>query len=273
VEAHPARHEAVRARARPGLPLRLEAVSRFGELALVVEVAAGPPYFEVALRRREEPRVRRRGTGDRATPHVRFAGLPPGAYDLEVSATGFLPAARAVTLAGAETKVDVALERGGTLTLKATPGASVAVFAIEGREPPLVALKLATGAQTLRDFGPGRYRFLSRAPGELVVVKEIELSPSTPPAELDLRGGAASTLVVEVKDAAGDPVAGAQLTLVAEGGFERNVARRTDAAGRVEVDHLFQGRMEIRASAGDRLGAAALDVEPAQALHCSVVVR
>jgi hypothetical protein len=136
----------------------------------------------------------------------------------------------------------------------------------------VVALKLAEGAQTLSDFGPGLYRFVSRAEGELVVVREVELGPTTPPRELDLRGGKEATLAVEVCDPTGAPLEGAEITLATEGGFSRK-AGRTDPKGRLGIDRLFEGRMYVRAALGDRLGEAAVDVEPGASLSAVVTVR
>jgi hypothetical protein len=254
--------------ARPGVPLDLVATSRFGEGSLAVEVQ-GAALFEVELAARGEPPVRRT---EWDAPVV-FQGLAPGTFDVRVRARGFLEAARAVQVGGGETRVTVALERGGTLRLVATPGATVAVFAVRGKAPPVVALKLAEGAQTLEGLGPGLYRFVSRAEGELVVVREVELGPTTPPRELDLRGGKESTLLVRVRDATGAPVAGAEITLATESGFSRKVGGRTDANGEMRIDRLFDGRMHVRASLGDRLGESALDVTPGESLSLSVAVR
>jgi len=114
---------------------------------------------------------------------------------------------------------------------------------------------------------------VSRANGELVVVKELELDPTTPPKEVDLRGGKESTLTVEVRDATGAPVAGAEITLATESGFSRKVGGKTDARGKVEIDRLFEGRMYVRAALGDRLGEAALETTPGTALTASVTLR
>jgi Carboxypeptidase regulatory-like domain len=268
VEVAPERHFPLAAEARPGSPVELVATSRFGEARLEVDVT-GASLFAVELAARFDPPVARRAV---STPAV-FEGLAPGSYDLRVRAPGCLELARVVEVPAGGLRIDAALVRGGTLRLVSSRGASVAIFAVRGKAPPVVALKLADGSQTLSDLGPGLYRFVSRADGELVVVKEIELDPTTPPKELDLRGGKDSTLTVEVKDATGAPVAGAEITLATEGGFSRKVGGKTDASGRLKVERLFEGRMHVRAALGDRLGESALDTTPGTALNVTVTLR
>jgi hypothetical protein len=244
------------------------ATSRFGEARLEVEVT-GASLFTVELSARGDPPV----TRSASVAPVVFEGLAPGSYDIRVRAPGCLEFAQVVDVQAAGTKIVAALSRGGTLKLVSSPGASVAIFAVRGKAPPVVALKLAEGTQTLSDFGPGLYRFVSRAEGELVVVKEIELGPTTPPKELDLRGGKESTLVVEVRDQTGAPVPGAEITLSTESGFSRKVGAKTDANGQLKIDRLFEGRMYVRASLDDRLGESALDTTPGSALSVSVTLR
>ncbi len=268
VEAAPDRHFPVAVSARPGSPVDLVATSRFGEARLLVDVT-GASLFTVELAARFDPPVARKVS---LTPAV-FEGLAPGSYDLRVRAPGCLEFARVIEVPAEGLRVGAALARGGTLRLVSSPGASVAIFSVRGKAPPVVALKLADGEQTLSDFGPGLYRFVSRADGELVVVKEIELDPTTPPRELDLRGGKESTLVVEVKDAMGTPVEGAEITLATEGGFSRKVGGKTDAAGRLRVERLFEGRMHVRAALGDALGEAAMDTTPGTESSLAITMR
>jgi hypothetical protein len=268
VEAAPERHFALVVEARPGSPLDLVATSRFGEARLEVEVT-GASLFTVELSARGDPPVTRSAS---AAP-VAFEGLAAGSYDVRVTAPGCLAFTQVVEVPSAGTKLVAALSRGGTLKLGSSPGASVAIFAVRGKAPPVVALKLAEGTQTLSDFGPGLYRFVSRAEGELVVVKEIDLGPTTPPKELDLRGGKESTLVVEVRDPTGAPVPGVEITLATESGFSRKVGAKTDANGQLKIDRLFEGRMYVRAALGERLGVSALDVRPGSELSLSVTLR
>ncbi|HEX5139268.1 MAG TPA: carboxypeptidase-like regulatory domain-containing protein [Planctomycetota bacterium] len=267
VEATADRHFPRAVEARPGSPLDLVLTSHFGDARLEVGVT-GAALFTVEIAARFAPPVLRRAS---ATPAV-FEGLAPGSYDVRVRAPGTLEFAQVVDLPAAGLRVEAALVRGGTLRLVSSPGASVAIFAVRGKAPPVVALKLADGTQTLSDFGPGLYRFVARAPGELVVVKEIELDPTTPPKELDLRGGKESTLVVSVKDATGAPVQGAEITVATEGGFSRPVGK-TDAKGELKIERLFDGRMYVRAALDSRLGESALDTTPGTALTVTVTLR
>jgi len=267
VEAAAERHFPLAVEARPGAPLDLVATSRFGEARLEVDVL-GAALFTVDVLARADPPVARRAS---AAPAV-FEGLAPGSYEVRVSAPGFLESSQVVDVPAAGARIVAALSRGGTLRLVASKGASVAIFAVRGKAPPVVALKLVGGTQTISDFGPGLYRFVSRAEGELVVVKEIELGPTTPPKDLDLRGGKESTLVVEVRDPTGAPVPGAEITLATESGFSRKAGGKTDAAGQLKIERLFEGRMYVRASLGDRFGEAALDVSENAALSTTVTL-
>ncbi|MHC4668057.1 MAG: carboxypeptidase regulatory-like domain-containing protein [Planctomycetota bacterium] len=263
------RHAPVEVASFPGRPLALVAESRFGEAELTVAVPEGVEA-EFTLGRREEPRVLRTVT---ARGGAVFRGLLPGRYDLQVKAPGFLDVARVVDLPEAGRRLDLKLERGGTLRLMASPGAAVAIQRVTGRAPPVVALRLEEGARELRDFGPGRYRFIARAPGELIVVREIDLGPNTPPQELDLRGGRESTLVVAVRDAAGTAIEGAEITLVAEGGFAHRTRRSTKADGRAVLQRLIAGRIHVRAERGRRMGETAVDVTPGARLAVEIVLR
>jgi hypothetical protein len=224
------------------------------------------------LQRRWPPRVRRSAVSD-IPGRVVFAGLMPGDHDLTVTAEGHLEDTRVVVVAGVDVEVPVTLARGGSVRLEASPGAAVAIQAVRGKAPPAVALKLADGTRELRGFGPGRYRFLSRAPGELIVVKEADLGPSTPPIRLDLHGGKESTLLVRVLNLAEEPMEGAEIMLVTEGGFAHNTRRKTDAEGRVVLTRLIGGRLHVLAQRGNRAGRAALDVTPGAELAVTVVLR
>ena len=267
------RHAETHVVAVPGEVHPVVLASRFGERRITVETEvdgamAEPPL--VVVERREEPRVRR----EARAPRCSFDGLPPGTYDLLVRADGFLDATQVVEVpADADPSVRVVLGRGGSVRLVASAGAAVAVQALEGRAPPVVALKLGEGTRELRDFGPGTYRFISRAPGELIVVKEIALGPNTPPAEIDLRGGAESTLAVEVRDAAGTPMDDAEIFLETESGFSWNTHARTDARGKAVLDRLIRGKVLVRVERGNRIGSAGVEITPGAELEVSVVIR
>lgn len=273
VRAEAPKHLEAELQVYPGRSVELVAESRFGDRRLAVLVEGeSPGEARVTLRRRWPPRVRR--TGVRRFPsRLVFQGLMPGDYDLTVTAEGHLEDTRVVVIADADVEERVTLARGGSVQLKAAPGAAVVIQAVKGKAPPVVALKLADGSRELRGFGPGRYRFIARAPGELIVVKEVDLGPRTPPVELDLRGGKESTLTVTVLNAADEPMEGAEITLATEGGFAHNTRRRTGADGRVVLTRLLGGTLHVVAQRGNRAGRAAVTVTPGAQLAVTVVVR
>jgi len=267
------KHKPVESQGYPGRALELVAESRFGDRSVTVKVKGeGSGEVRIVLHRRWPPRVRRSGVSDLPGRLV-FEGLLAGDYDLTVTADGHLEDARVVVVAGVDVEVPVTLARGGSVRLAASAGAAVAIQAVRGKAPPLVALRLADGVRELRGFGPGRYRFISRAPGELIVVKEAELGPSTPPVRLDLRGGKESTLTVRVLNLADEAIEGAEILLVTEGAFAHNTRRKTDAAGQVVLTRLIGGRLHVLAQRGNRAGRAALDVTPGAELAVTVVLR
>jgi protocatechuate 3,4-dioxygenase beta subunit len=267
------KHRPVEVLGYPGRPLELVAESRFGARSIAVRVnGEGSGEARVTLRRRWPPRVRRSGV-TKLRGRVNFEGLMPGDYDLTVTADSHLEDTRVVVVADEDIEVPVTLARGGSVQLAASPGAAVAIQAVRGKAPPVVALKLADGKRELRGFGPGRYRFISRAPGELIVVTEVDLGPSTPPVELNLRGGKESTLTVSVVGVADEPMEGAEIMLVAPSGFGHNTRRKTGADGRVVLRRLFGGPLHVVAQRGNRAGRAAVNITPGAELAVTVVVR
>jgi hypothetical protein len=260
-------HEPLAGLVWPGEPGELVVRSRYGENRLWIDLE---PYAEgtVTIRRKLAPRVTRtKPTG------IAFDDLPPGEYHVTVRAEGCLDSHATVNATEKETRTTVRLVPGGLLRLQATPGAKVVVQTLEGEPAPVAALELEGGSRELRGFGPGRYRFLARAKGELIVAREVEIGPRSPPVAVDLRGGRASRLTVEVRDEAGVPVAGAALTLVAEGGFAWPTGKRTDAAGRAVLERLIAGRVELQAAVGERRGAAVVVVEPGRHLDAKILLR
>jgi len=267
VRAAPLDHAHVVAKAWAGAQLELVAKSRYGDRTLRVDVAVeGARRVLVAIRRQEEPRVRR------TSADGRFESLPAGNYDVIARAEGYLDEHATVFVAreGEPPHLSLTPARGGTLRFSATKGAKVLVQTLKGKPAPVSLIELGSETEELGGFGPGRYRFIARARGELIVIREIELGPQTPPVSVDLRGGGKSTLVVTVRDAAGDAVPEAGITLVAEGGFSWDTRRRTDADGKVLLKRLFQGRMEVRAKAGEREAAVVVFVEPKMSLTAEV---
>ena len=150
-------------------------------------------------------------------------------------------------------------------------GAKVIVQTLSGKPAPIVTMALADGTKTLRGFGPGKYRFIARAKGELIVIRAVELGPNAPPRDLDLRGGPASELVVTVTDGA-DPVVGARVT-IEQDGFVSPRPARTDENGKATLTRLFLGPVTVRAKKGDAEGVASVDVKPGARLAAAVTLR
>jgi len=203
-----------------------------------------------------------------------FHRLATGRYELIVTAEGFLPETRTLEIErpDQELAVSIALRRAGEVTLTASPGARVLVQTVSGEPAPLARLELPEGSQVVQGFGPGTYRFVSRADGELIAVRETAIAPDSEPFGVDLRAGAASTLAVTVRDRSGTPVEGAALTLRAPGGFELRTGRKTDAEGRATLDALIEGEVDVYAALGDRLGAARITVTPGADLRVVVTL-
>ncbi|MHC4338976.1 MAG: carboxypeptidase-like regulatory domain-containing protein [Planctomycetota bacterium] len=268
IGAEPEGHSPVAVGLWPGEEKLLIAESRLGGCSL--EVMTTPnTEGRVTIRRRTVPQVRRTQRLGRPFEH-----LPAGMYDILVQVEGYMAARGEFDLRGGMNSTIIDLKRSGSLRITASPGANVIVQTLAGRPAPVAVMELAEGSAELRGFGPGRYRFISRAPDELIVFKEIELAPQSPPAEVDLRGREAATLAITVQDAAGDPVQGAEITLVAEGGFEWRVpGRKTNAKGELTLRRLFGGYLELHAREGGREGATGIQIEPGKTLTATVIIR
>ena len=253
---------------------------------LTVERVRGPHRLrvDVATARAQLARVELRGAGWRrvrwlapADRVVVFPGLPPGSVRLVADAPGFQDATRDVVVAGdkPETNYGIELPRAGTVRLRATVAARVFVQTVHGEPAPVVTVKLEKGKldkgeRTIAGFGPGRYRFLSRAPGEAIVVREIDVGEKDPPHDLDLTGGAAASLVVTVTDGAGSPVRGATIEMVTEGGYLYKTGRKTDETGVARLSRLILGRVVLVAWKGDDRVEKALEVTPGASLEAQL---
>ena len=192
-----------------------------------------------------------------------FQYLPPGKYKLSIRAEGHLEFEQEIQLDASRT-IRPVLRRGGTLELVATPGAKVIVQTISGKPAPIIVMSLAAGKKTVRGFGPGEYRFIARAKGELIVVRRVTLGPNAPPQTLDLRGGKESELVVTVRDRAGAAVVGARV-VIEIAGFAAPPTR-TDENGTCTLTRLFAGRIRLTASLGERAAVKEIDVAPGKQL-------
>lgn len=204
-----------------------------------------------------------------------FEGLAPGTYPVVIDAPGFQTAKRELRVekGGGEVKLDVDLPRSGTLRIKATPGARVFIQTVTGEPAPTVTVKLASGQKQVAGFGPGRYRFLSRAPGEAIVIREINVGERDAPRDLDLTGGKASTMSVIVVDEDNVPVRGASIELITEGGFVFRTGKRTDADGKAELSRLILGRMRVIARVGDETAEVSVAIKPGMAHQATIVTR
>jgi len=246
----------------PGQRLELTIARKRGPHALVlaVEGERGGPAA-VTLRGDGRERVRWLLPSE---DEVRFEALSAGTYRLKIDAPGYQDAEREVAVAAgeAETRFVVDLPRAGTLRLRANAGASVVIVTLQGEPAPVQSLKLADGTEEVAGFGPGRYRFLARAQGEAIVVREVAVGAKDPPADVDLAGGPASTLRVVVKDAAGEPVRGASIDLVTPGGFVFRTGVKTDGNGAATLPRLILGRLQLTARKGEKSAQKPIEVEP-----------
>ncbi|MHC4930647.1 MAG: carboxypeptidase regulatory-like domain-containing protein [Planctomycetota bacterium] len=268
IRAEPESHGPVAVGLWPGEDRVIVVESRLG--GSILQVMTEPNASgRVTIRRRTVPQVTRTQPLGR-----RFEHLPDGMYDILVQVEGFLPARGEIRASGGLHFTILDLKRSGSLRISASPGAKVIVQTLSGRPSPVAVLELAEGHSRLRGVGPGRYRFISRGPGELIVVREIEMLADSPPQEVNLHGGKAATLKLTVRDAAGDPVQGAEIALVTKGGFEWRVpGRKTDADGTLTLRRIFGGYLELRAREGGREGAAGIRVEPGKTLNATVTIR
>ena len=250
---------------------------------LLLERVRGPHRLRIAVAtaRSQRARVELRGRGWRRVRwlppdrrEVVFVGLPAGTLQVMIDAPGFQDAERDVAVAEdkIETRYEVDLPRAGTVRLRATAGAQVLVQTVRGEPAPTVTLKLEKGEAELSGFGPGRYRFLSRAAGEAIVVREIDVGEKDPPRELDLTGGEAAKLTVTVTDGAGSPVRGASIEILTEGGFLYRTGQKTGEDGVVELSRLILGRVILVAYKGDDRAEQALEVKPGADLESELVL-
>jgi hypothetical protein len=253
-------------------------VTRGGRLEITLERNLGARKLGVAILptpRAGYTRVELRGDGWRRVRwlapkgvEVSFGGLPPGKGTIRIEAPGFQVVERERELQGMQVE---SLPRAGTIRMKATPGARVFIQTVSGEPAPTVSIKLTTGKKELAGFGPGRYRFLSRASGEAIVAREIDVGERDAPRDLDLTGGKASTMTVTVRNSDGAPVRGAAITLITEGGFPFRTGKRTDLLGKAELSRLILGRVRVVASMGDESSEVTVAIEPGKSHAIDIV--
>ncbi len=274
LRAQPTDHGAVRAEAWPGDTVDLVAESRYGAAALAIAPAdprAPRGETTIVIERNEKPHVRRVASGG---PSATFQHLLAGLYTVTVHREGALPTTAQVAVAAQKkTRWQYALEHGGSVRVVSTPGATVVIQTLTGKPSPVRVLELAEGARRLERLGPGTYRFIGRAKGELLVVREAKLGPTTPPTTIDMRGGKAAQLRVTVQDDDGRPVAGARLRVESASGFTWAARKKTGADGTVTLDRLVGGRLEVSAKSDDLEGLDSVVIEPAGEHELTVIVR
>ncbi|MHC4409409.1 MAG: carboxypeptidase regulatory-like domain-containing protein [Planctomycetota bacterium] len=204
-----------------------------------------------------------------------FEGLPAGTFQVVAAAPGFQDTTAEVVVAADKQSItqSVVLSRAGTIRLKATAGATVVIQTLQGEPAPAVSLALAGGSGELAGFGPGRYRFLSRAPGEIIVVEEIDVGEKDPPRDLDLSGGPASTLKITVTDSARNPVRGVSIDLLTEGGLRFPTGVMTDDKGVATLARLIRGRLVIVAQKGDLRSEKAIAIGSGAAYEAALVLE
>lgn len=256
----------------PGEPIELVVPNGRGLLKLELVNRDRRSAFASVVLTQDDLRRRRWLAPD--ADMVTFDGLAAGPYVVEMETPGYLPTRQEIelrsTMAGPTT---VKLIRAGTLRVHATPGASLVVQTLEGEPAPLASAKLTTGKAEYAGFGPGRYRLLARAKGELIAVAEVTVGASDAPREIDLVGGAASTLVVTVTDGAGKPVLGAALVIFSIGDFRYAPGIFTDAEGKATLPRLIRGHIRVVATLGDARVDKGLAVEPGQSLSLALELR
>jgi len=252
----------------------IELVVQDGRGSLTLEVVTRDrrsAYASVVITRGD---LRRQRWLANDAEQVVFEQLSPGRYVAEVETPGFLPTRQEVVLGAKPTgRATIKLVRAGTLRLRVTPGASLLVQTLEGDPAPVVSAKLASGHAAYSGFGPGRYRLMARAKGELIAIAEVTVGASDAPRDVDLVGGAASTLVVTVTDGDGKPVLGAALEIFSVGGFRFATGILTDADGKATLSRLIRGHIRVVATLGDARVDKGLAVEPGQSLSLALELR
>jgi len=267
--AAPENHVALATSMIPGDPAVLTAKSRLGHRELHIRaVVESGAETTIEIRRLDAPMLRRLHKGSSAS----FQGLPGGRYEVRIRAELHLDDTFVVDLDKSRyNSIRRTLKRGGTLDLVTNPGAKVIVQTLSGKPAPIIVMELSTGKKSVRGFGPGKYRFIARAKGELIVVRNLELGPNAPPKTLDLRGGKAATLTVKVDDGA-DPVVGAVITIESNG-FVSPRPARTDENGVATIKRLFDGRITVRVKKGESEISREVDVEPGTGMSLELTVR
>jgi hypothetical protein len=265
-------------------PLRIE-LQQGGKLTGLVTDSSGQPVFGAEVRLESGQR------GDLPFFQPRYgvpvitdtkgafllSGLEAGTFDLDVTAAGYRPARRGrieVSTARENAPIDVALDSGSSLSGRVGdaagrpfPGARVTADPLLTGDiwghmlrmrNPMTAAADAGGRYAISGLEPGRYRV--RAIGMRSQPVEIDVRPGQN--ELDLvvekeeeQGQSVSGRLV---DAAGEPVAGAALTLATTSG-DFGTAHNTSSLsdGSFIFIPVGPGQYELRAAARGYVPAVA----------------
>ncbi|MHC4940191.1 MAG: carboxypeptidase regulatory-like domain-containing protein [Planctomycetota bacterium] len=253
-------------------------------IELVLERVRGPHRLALTLdsARAHPARVELRGPGWRKVRWLGaqerravFTGLATGTYQVAVDTPGYEDEVRDVAVAEDEEESSYALDlaRSGTLRLKGTAGATVYIQTLGGEPAPVVSTRLEEGGGELAGFGPGRYRIIARAKGELIVIREIEVGEKDPPRELDLTGGKAATLRVRVTDGDRTPVRGVSITVSTPSGFELPIGEMTDEQGVATLSRLVGGSLTLVAVKQDRRATKVLEIKPGGAHEATLILE
>ena len=257
-----------------------------GSVRGVVEDPDGTPYAEAFEVRVTAAEAARPGAADDAaddgTPRTfstgdgtfRLAGLPAGPHRVDVRTPSGLRIERPVVVVvqdGQEAPpLRLRLRRGATIhgTLRGADdghplaGASVEVllgdYSAEGTpDARFTAIPDADGRWSVTGLGIGTWRVIARAPrGRFAEARlPIEWGQDV---ECPLEAPATGRLVVRVKDARGEPVAGAKVILESDRGTRllEGPEGRTDAAGRWSSAEVPAGHVKLRVGEGPERGTS-----------------
>ena len=182
-------------------------------------------------------------------------GLP---IRVDVSAPGHAP--RSQTLDAAPADLDVSL----------VPGASASVLVRDSRGNPVAGADVvfymnssvrhlrtdAQGAASISDVAPGEARVVARAQGFATTERSVDVASSDRGQSIAFELEAEGVVTGEVRDARGDPVAGARVAkdrvpvFLAQGQTPADVAT-TDARGRFRLGALDAGTIALEGYAPD----------------------
>ena len=261
-------------------------LTELGSMRGVVEDPDGAPYAEAFEVRVTAAEAARPGAADDevddGTPRTfstgdgtfRLAGLPAGPHRVDVRTPSGLRIERPIVVVvqdGEEAPpLRLRLRRGATIhgTLRGADdghplaGASVEVllgdYSAEGTpDARFTAIPDADGRWSVTGLGIGTWRVIARAPrGRFAEARlPIEWGQDV---ECPLEAPGTGRLVLRVKDAQGEPVAGAKVILESERGTPllEGSAGRTDAAGRWSSAEVPAGHVRLRVGEGPERGTS-----------------